>query len=334
MEASGSHLLSLFDISRQEAESAYGPDFARYWRNYFSRPQRVRDLLAECRRIVHLTSAQEGPLLDCACGMGVTTLAMRLSGAAAVLGLDHRPPNLDVARKLLANLPSPLSGVAFMRGDARRMGLRDNVFRAVALREAVSHIDNLNALLAEVHRVLAPGGRLYLRDANSKLDIVGRLLRSITWRGFEMGATGPRWPDNWRGFRYLRRQMIEEHFPELDRRRARWLATKTRGLVKSEIISAVSTYMKTGRLLLPGLEFPIRHPLSGEFEERDFNPFSLARLLRCAGFDAKVLRTRFFYSPLTPRRAAIAAGLKLVQAIYPISLPVCPFFEILAIRRS
>jgi ubiquinone/menaquinone biosynthesis C-methylase UbiE len=333
-EASCSHLVSLFSVSAEEGRDLYGPEFARYWRNYISRPQRVRDLLAEFRRIVRLTSAGEGMLLDCACGMGVTTLAARLCGANAAVGLDRTASHIEVARKLLANLPAPLSGAFFVRGDARRIGLGSKLFHAVILREAISHIDDLDALLAEVHRVLAPGGKLYVRDSNCKLDLPGLLLRMNLWRGFEMGARARRWPDGWKGFRDMRRRMIEEHFPGLDRRRAKWLARATKGLTKSEIITAVSTYLTSGALDLPRPEFPFRNPASGEFAERDFDPFSLIKRFRRAGFAATLLRPRFFYSPFTLGRAAVGAGLKVVEAAYPISLPVCPFFEILAVKES
>ena len=54
--------------------------------------------------------------------------------------------------------------IAMVRGDARRLPFASASFDACISQEGLLHIDDKAAVLAECHRVLAPGGRLAFTD--------------------------------------------------------------------------------------------------------------------------------------------------------------------------
>lgn len=100
-------------------------------------------------------------VLDVACGPGNFTHDFALAaGDGLVVGLDASATMLDVAVRdnLRANL-------AYMRGDACDMPFRDGSFDAVCCFAALYLIEQPMQALAEIVRVLAPGGRLALMSS-------------------------------------------------------------------------------------------------------------------------------------------------------------------------
>ena len=101
-----------------------------------------------------LDAVKAGPgvrLLDIACGPGYVTAEAAKRGAK-VLGLDFSASMLALARKFHP-------GLEFVEGDAESLKLADASFDAVSMNFGVLHLDHPDKALAEVSRVLAPGGR-------------------------------------------------------------------------------------------------------------------------------------------------------------------------------
>ncbi|MEW6218666.1 MAG: class I SAM-dependent methyltransferase [Thermodesulfobacteriota bacterium] len=95
--------------------------------------------LAGCRR-----------LLDLACGIGTMTRLLReRQPGLAIIGLDLSAESLAIARDGLACL---------VRGTADRLPFPDRVFDAVVMGNAIHMLPDPDRLLAEVRRVLVPGG--------------------------------------------------------------------------------------------------------------------------------------------------------------------------------
>jgi ubiquinone/menaquinone biosynthesis C-methylase UbiE len=113
----------------------------------------VPDLLAACRL---------GPgsrLLDVGTGTGLVAAAASAAPGAAgrVLGLDVSPGMLARARQRVARL-----GVALVTGDAETLPCRDESFDAAAGHFVLVFLDRPAAAMAELRRVLRPGGRVAL----------------------------------------------------------------------------------------------------------------------------------------------------------------------------
>jgi demethylmenaquinone methyltransferase/2-methoxy-6-polyprenyl-1,4-benzoquinol methylase len=91
-------------------------------------------------------------VLDVACGTGDLALEARRAGAN-VTGLDFSPAMLERAR---AKAPE----LEWIQGDALALPFEDASFDAATVGFGVRNFDDLGAGLAELRRVLRPGGRL------------------------------------------------------------------------------------------------------------------------------------------------------------------------------
>jgi SAM-dependent methyltransferase len=100
-------------------------------------------------------------VLDVACGPGNFTREFALAaGEGLVVGIDFSATMLEVAVRDTA-----MGNVAYARGDARDQPFPDGSFDAVCCFAALYLIEEPMRALAEIVRVLAPGGRLALMSS-------------------------------------------------------------------------------------------------------------------------------------------------------------------------
>lgn len=100
-------------------------------------------------------------VLDVACGPGNFTRDFALaSGDGLVVGIDSSETMLGVAVR-----DNPMGNAAYVRGDACDLPFRDESFDAVCCFAALYLIEEPMRALAEIVRVLAPGGRLALMSS-------------------------------------------------------------------------------------------------------------------------------------------------------------------------
>lgn len=98
-------------------------------------------------------------VLDFACGPGYVSELLNRFGYTTI-ALDSDPAMLDFARQRLALDPRcapPRAG--FAAGDGMRLPFRDASFDAIVCMNALHHMPDYRAALAEMHRVLRPAGR-------------------------------------------------------------------------------------------------------------------------------------------------------------------------------
>ena len=110
-----------------------------------------------------LGSRSGGPILDLGCGTGGFLAAIGSDGAPA-WGLDIAMRWLLVARKRLDE--AGLGHVRLVCGCAERLPFRDRGFASIVAGDVIEHVGDQAATLAEGHRALAPGGRLFLAAPN------------------------------------------------------------------------------------------------------------------------------------------------------------------------
>ena len=116
--------------------------------NYFRR--------FEMRFLRAAAAARPGErLLDVACGIGVFSAVLGRRGAYTV-GIDLNAPGI----RLAAALAIPRAG--FLLADAHALPLAPAAFDKIASICALEHFEDVGAALREMHRVLKPGGRLFL----------------------------------------------------------------------------------------------------------------------------------------------------------------------------
>jgi SAM-dependent methyltransferase len=117
---------------------------------------------AELDRLIaeYLAPAEGEAVLDIGCGAG--RLAALLPRAAQVTGIDLSQAAIEAAQLRHAGHPA----FAFSRMDAAEMSFGDASFDTVLLIDTIETLADPAAVLAEVARVLARGGRLMLSAVN------------------------------------------------------------------------------------------------------------------------------------------------------------------------
>ena len=98
-------------------------------------------------------------LLDLGCGTGTTALLVSREFEYQVTGVDLSAANIERARQR-ANSP----GVCFETADARSLPFDDGAFDGILAECVFSLLADKPRGLAELRRVLAPGGRIGLTD--------------------------------------------------------------------------------------------------------------------------------------------------------------------------
>jgi ubiquinone/menaquinone biosynthesis C-methylase UbiE len=131
-------------------------------------------------------------VLDLCCGAGASALpAARAVGTMGrVLGIDVAAPLLELARAKAAR--DGLANIEFRHGDATQTGLRDGCFDAVVCVFGVFFAPDMPAFVAEMWRLVRPGGLLAVttwgpglfEPANSHFwDLIGEVEPTLV-KGF------------------------------------------------------------------------------------------------------------------------------------------------------
>jgi demethylmenaquinone methyltransferase / 2-methoxy-6-polyprenyl-1,4-benzoquinol methylase len=92
-------------------------------------------------------------VLDACCGTGDLALAARAAGAGSVVGVDFSERMLERARRKAPELE-------WIQADVLALPLADGSFDAAVVGFGVRNVEDLEAGIRELRRVLRPGGRL------------------------------------------------------------------------------------------------------------------------------------------------------------------------------
>jgi SAM-dependent methyltransferase len=102
-------------------------------------------------------------VLDIGCGTGPQSRTIAaIPGVGEVVGVDQLEPFLERGRELAADLPN----VSFEHADARDLPFDNASFDVVVLHTLLTHVPGPDVVLAEVHRVLRPGGSVAIYDGD------------------------------------------------------------------------------------------------------------------------------------------------------------------------
>ena len=119
--------------------------------------------LADLRRMMPAPDAAYAVVLDVGCGHGRSLpLLAEAFRPKRLIGLDHDAAVLANAQGRAAALGA---GVALIRGDCARLPLADDSVDLVFCHQTFHHLVDQTASLAELHRVLRPGGLLLFAES-------------------------------------------------------------------------------------------------------------------------------------------------------------------------
>ncbi len=95
-----------------------------------------------------------GRILDVGCGTGGITRDIALSTDGEVFGIDIDLEKMEIAGKVLADVPNAM----LIEADAKDLPFEDDYFDLVVFHLVLIHIDDQQAAVNEMARVVRPGG--------------------------------------------------------------------------------------------------------------------------------------------------------------------------------
>jgi len=109
-------------------------------------------------------------ILDFGCYDGYILRTIRDHKKITGAGVDIAPAAVELARELAGN-----TGLTFLVSDGTPLPFEPASFDVVVCSEILEHVHDLDAVLKEIARVLAPGGRLFATMPNTLGDVWGPL---------------------------------------------------------------------------------------------------------------------------------------------------------------
>jgi demethylmenaquinone methyltransferase/2-methoxy-6-polyprenyl-1,4-benzoquinol methylase len=113
------------------------------------------------RAMVGAIDARPGDrVLDVATGTGLVARALVGRYGCSVVGLDQSAEMLAGAREALARRPELAARIELLEGQAERLPFGDAEFDHLTFTYLLRYVDDPGATLAELARVVKPGGRI------------------------------------------------------------------------------------------------------------------------------------------------------------------------------
>ena len=132
-------------------------------------------------------------VLEIGCGTGpVARVVAAWPNVREVVGVDPSPHLVEKARALSSGVPS----LTFEVGDGRRLRFNASSFDVAILHTVLTHVPCPEAVLAEAHRVLRPGGWLGVCDGDfstATLSIGDLDPLQVCVQAFVEGFVNDRW---------------------------------------------------------------------------------------------------------------------------------------------
>ena len=122
-------------------------------------------------------------VLDVATGTGLVAAALVHRSGCRVVGLDQSPQMLDAARARVAADRELRERVQLVEGTAERLPFADGEFDALTFTYLLRYVDDPDATLRELARVVKPGGTIAAID----FGVPGGLARGAWWAYTRIG---------------------------------------------------------------------------------------------------------------------------------------------------
>ena len=169
----------VFPTGRAWAEDLdYPPELGRV-------PETAAESFAGVANPFSLGRLQPGErVLDLGCGAGTDSLvaALMVGPGGRVTGIDMTPEMLAKARAAAGELA--VENVEFVEGEAEQLPFGDASFDVVISNGVIDLIPDKDAVFAELHRVIVPGGRIQVADVTIQRPVSEEGRRNIDlWTG-------------------------------------------------------------------------------------------------------------------------------------------------------
>ncbi|CAA9589965.1 MAG: hypothetical protein AVDCRST_MAG88-4696 [uncultured Thermomicrobiales bacterium] len=128
-------------------------------------------------------------MLEVGCGTGQDALALagRVAPEGEIICLDLSRAMIDEARRRNQGTRLP---VTFVQGDAHQLPFEDNAFDRCRADRTFQHLPNPERALAEMIRVMKPGGLLLIVEPDHETLVVDTPYKDVTRRFLAFRADG------------------------------------------------------------------------------------------------------------------------------------------------
>jgi arsenite methyltransferase len=146
------------------AGSVFDQDASRKLEATYQTP----DVIAQRAATLRALALQAGErVVDVGSGPGLLAaeMATQVGPAGRVIGLDLSDSMLALSRQRSGGLATSRC-LSFLKADAARLPFADGTFDVAVSTQVYEYVPDVPAALAEVHRVLRPGGRVLILDTD------------------------------------------------------------------------------------------------------------------------------------------------------------------------
>jgi ubiquinone/menaquinone biosynthesis C-methylase UbiE len=143
---------------------------------FVNRRKRAERNVGRVREVLHRAELHPtGEVLEIGCGVGAVSAFLASEYGVRVVGIDQDPEQIEYARRAHA----PSERLSFSVGDASQMALDEATFDLVLSVNVLHHVPEWRGAIAEIGRVLRPGGCYLWMDIVFPRWVVG-LFRPVT----------------------------------------------------------------------------------------------------------------------------------------------------------
>ncbi len=290
----------ILGLTEEYMLSSEHPDLRGYREQTFSRDFRDKVRYRWTMKYTFkLAGRSPRRILDVGCGCGwycfTTSL---LDSQIEVVGVDILPSMIEAMAECVANMRK--RGVTFsltrVCADICNWDAKSASFDTIYSNEAIEHVHDIDKMLVQTHRLLKPNGKLILlNDANMLNAKVHDQIVSMweqrensrDWANY-LRSIRPVEHKDARPFAVMRREFALGANPHLNSEEVEAVVRGTAGLLEPEIQRIATNYTHNVPLPTRPQYDWFRKPETGEYAERLFNPFVLAKKMQEAGFQTRV----------------------------------------------
>jgi ubiquinone/menaquinone biosynthesis C-methylase UbiE len=259
------------------------------------------------RHVMRLGRMRNARVLDLGCGFGWHSLALALVGNNRVVANDVRETMTSALTERVA--AARRSGhevdVTALCADICSLPLPAESFDAIFCNQTVEHVRDLQQMFDVCARVLKRGGRAIVIDDNNALNAKQLVDMRKMWQErdtsdkFVEGLKHYRPIENRDAKPYIkmRESIIRQAGPALTETAVQAIADASAGMLEHDIAEYAKHYQSESTLpTRPPLSW-CRNPITGEYCERQLDPYELKEMMERAGFRTQV-RHAFRKAPL------------------------------------
>ncbi len=290
--------MDLRQILRQYIMESGNPDVIAYGGKLVNDDDEFMRFEWLMRHVVRVGRMNGARVLDVGCGFGWQAVAVALIGHARVVANDIRPTmtnvltqRVEAIRKAGVNVD-----VTALCADICAANLPASSFDAILCNQTIEHVHDLRRTFEECNRVLKPGGKAVFLDDNNALNPESLAEIEEMWKKrdssqefiAELKAKRPIENADIEPFGVIRRRIILRANSSLEEPAVTQLTAATAGMMERDIENVARDYRPGAKLPTPPKWTWCRHPGTGEYCERQLDPFELKDLLNQCGFKTQV----------------------------------------------